>query len=78
MAKSESSKIPKHIPDEWVAIWKEKTLEELMQTALRLEEHIQNLQTEDSRRPMREMHEALEAYIESSISKRDIDLDTFL
>ena len=74
----EDEAIPRHIPDEWVAAWKNKSIEELMEKALRLEQHINTLQTEESRKPMIELYKALESYIESVITSRDIDLDAFL
>lgn len=70
--------IPRHIPDDWIGVWREIPLEELMKKAQRLEEHINTLQTEESKKPMIELYMALTAYIESNISSRDIDLDSFL
>ncbi len=74
-----SEQLRTHIPDEYVAAWNKMSLDELMAKSERLLIHLNNLPSNSEQfKTMKQMWEWLNEYIESSIKKTDIDLNTFL
>lgn len=67
-----------YVPDEYVAHWKEESIERLMRKNERLFQHIETLQDHDQRKEMERVMKHLEAYIEKRIKEESIDVDSFL
>lgn len=67
-----------HIPDEYIAVWKKMSLEELMQKSERLMQHIDTITNEDQREEMEKIFKWLTVYIDARATLNGVDLDVLI
>lgn len=68
-----------HIPDEWVKVWKERTVEELMVMVERLRKHCnEHYEEEDSISTTRHTLKCMESYLDHRIENSGESLDIIL